>query len=146
MVLLCGAGFIGTASVLAANSMLTHPLLGLIFVVELFRNGISAVQRPSLEALVPRLVEREELAAASALGSLRGTAGMILGPALGGVMIALLGLPVTYAVEFFGFGFSLLMLWLMRAVPPPTDPERPRGGRVLEGRRDAVSRQELIGT
>src|SRR5437763_1303821 len=66
--------------------------------------------------------------------------------ALGGVMIALLGLPVTYGAEVFGFAFSLLMLWLMRAAPPPTGAEPPSLRRIAEGLRYARSRQELIGT
>ncbi|HEY8643615.1 MAG TPA: MFS transporter, partial [Candidatus Dormibacteraeota bacterium] len=146
MVLVCGAGMMLTAAVLAANSVQARPLLAVIFVVEFFRNAVYAMQRPSLDALLPRLVDRDELAAAGALGSLRGTAGMILGPALGGVMIAGLGLPITYAVEIAGFGFSLLTLWLMRAVPPPTGAEPPSLRRIAEGLRYARSRQELIGT
>ncbi|HEX6348407.1 MAG TPA: MFS transporter [Candidatus Dormibacteraeota bacterium] len=146
LVLLCGAGMMLTAALLAGNSVLRHPLLGLIFVVELLRNAVYAMQRPALDALLPRLVEKHELAAASALNSLRGTAGMILGPALGGLMIAGLGLPITYAVEIAAFGVSLLTLWLMRAVPPPTGAEPPSSRRIAEGLRYARSRQELIGT
>src|SRR5947207_2237183 len=123
LVLLCGAGMMLTAALLAGNSLLSHPLLGLIFAVELLRNAVYAMQRPALDALLPRLVAREELAAAGALNSLRGTVGMILGPAIGGLMIAGLGLPITYAVEIAAFGVSLLTLWLMRAVPPPTGAE-----------------------
>ena len=126
--------------------MLSHPLLGLIFAVELPRNAVYAMQRPALDALLPRLVAREELAAAGALNSLRGTVGMILGPAIGGLMIAGLGLPITYAVEIATFGVSLLTLWLMRAVPPPTGAEPPSLRRITEGLRYARSRQELIGT
>jgi MFS family permease len=146
LVLICGAGMMLTAAILAGNSLLRQPLLWLIFAVELLRNAVYAMQRPALDALLPRLVERQELAAASALNSLRGTAGMILGPALGGVMIAGLGLPVTYAVEIGGFGVSLLTLWLMQAVPPPTGAEPPSLRRISEGLRYARSRQELIGT
>jgi len=146
LVLLCGAVMMATAAVLAGNSLLAQPLLAVIFVVEFSRSAVYAMQRPSLDALLPRLVDRDELAAAGALNSLRGTFGMIVGPALGGIMIALLGLPVTYGVEILGFGFSLLMLWLMRAVPPPTGAEAVSAGRILEGLRYARSRQELIGT
>lgn len=146
LVLVCGGGMMLTAAVLAGNSLLSHPLLLAIFVVELLRNAVYAMQRPALDALLPRLVEKHELAAASALNSLRGTAGMILGPALGGIMIAALGLPITYAVEIAGFGFSLLTLWLMNAVPPPTNAEPPSLRRIGEGLRYARSRQELIGT
>jgi MFS family permease len=74
------------------------------------------------------------------------TAGMIAGPALGGVLIAAIGLPGAYAVDVATFAVSLAALRLMRAVPPPPDAERPSLRRVLEGLRYARSRPELIGT
>ena len=146
MVLLCGAVMMATTAGLAGNALLAHPVMALIFVVEFFRSAVYAIQRPSLDALLPRLVERDELIAAGALNGLRSTFGMIVAPALGGVMIAFLGLPVTYGVELLGFAFSLLTLWMMRAVPPPTGAERVSAGRILEGVRYARSRQELVGT
>jgi MFS family permease len=91
-------------------------------------------------------VARDELAAASALGSLRGDVAMIVGPALGGILIATVGLPATYALDILTFGFSLTMLSMMRAVPPPPGAERPSIKRVKEGIRYAFGRQELVGT
>jgi MFS family permease len=104
------------------------------------------MQRPSLDAWLPRLVDKDELPAAGALGGIRGTLGQILGPALGGVLIAGFGLPVTYMVDVATFVVGLVCLWMMRAVPPPVDAERPSLRRVVEGLRYAKSRQELIGT
>jgi len=60
--------------------------------------GLDALQRPSLDALLPRLVEHDELPAAGALSSLRTNMGMIAGPALGGVLVATLGLPGSAGV------------------------------------------------
>ncbi len=97
-------------------------------------------------SLLPRLVERDELPAAAALMSLRGTVGMIAGPALGGVLITIVGLPATYLVDVATFVVGLVCLFLMKAVPPPVDAERPSVRRVLEGIRYARSRPELIGT
>ncbi len=91
-------------------------------------------------------MDKDELAAAGALGGIRGTLGQILGPALGGVLIAGFGLPVTYMVDVATFVVGLVCLWMMRAVPPPVDAERPSLRRVVEGLRYAKSRQELIGT
>jgi MFS family permease len=126
--------------------VLARPQLWLIFAVALLWGSLDALQRPSLDAMLPRLVEREELAAAGALMSLRGTLGMVAGPALGGVLITLIGLPLTYMVDVATFLVGLACLFLMKAVPPPVDAERPSLRRVVEGLSYARSRPELIGT
>jgi predicted MFS family arabinose efflux permease len=95
---------------------------------------------------VPRLVERDELAAAGALSSFRMTIGMVVGPAIGGVLIATIGLPLTYTVDVATFLFSLAMLRLMRAVPPPPGAGAPSLRRIIEGVQYARSRPDLLGT
>jgi len=77
----------GASGVLLANALLPSPQLWLLFVVAALMAGLDGLQRPSLEALAPRLVTREELPAEGALSSLRGTAGMIAGPALGAFVL-----------------------------------------------------------
>src|SRR5207302_8368576 len=99
--------------------------------------GLDSFQRPALDAILPRLVERDEVLAAGALSSLLMTAGTVAGPALGGVLIAAFGLPSTYGVDVVTFAVCLVTLWMMRAVPPPEDAERPSLRRILEGIRYA---------
>ena len=146
MVLLSEAALMACSLVLAGNAALPHPQVWLLFAVATAWGVLDALQRPSLDAMLPRLVERKELAAAAALGSIRSTLGQILGPALGGVLVAAFGLSVTYLVDVGTFLVGLTCLTLMRAVPPPVDAERPSLRRVIEGLRYARSRQELIGT
>jgi MFS family permease len=146
MVLLSEAGLMVGSLLMAANAFLPRPTLWLVFGVTLLWGSLDALQRPSLEAMLPRLVDRDELAAAGALSSLRGTVGMIAGPALGGVLITVIGLPLTYMVDVATFVVGLACLYLMRAVPPPVDAERPSLRRVVEGLRYARNRPELIGT
>jgi MFS family permease len=146
MVLLSEVGLMAGSLVLAGNSLLPHPFLWLIFAIAALQGSFDALQRPSLDALLPRLVDRDELAAAGALGTLRGTVGMIAGPALAGVLVAVAGLPITYMVDVATFVVGLVCLLLMKAVPPPVDAARPSLRRVLEGLRYARSRPELIGT
>lgn len=136
----------GASGILLANALLPSPQLWLLFVVAALMAGLDGLQRPSLEALAPRLVTREELPAEGALSSLRGTAGMIAGPALGGGLIATVGLPATYAFDVGTFAFSLVMLSFMRGVPPPPDADRPSLRAIADGFRYARSRPELIGT
>jgi MFS family permease len=136
----------GASGVLVVNALLPSPQLWLLFVVAALMAGLDGLQRPSLEALLPRLVTREELPAASALSSLRMNVGMIAGPAVGGGLIALAGLPATYGFDVCTFVVSLGALSLMRAVPPPPDADRPSLRGIVEGFRYARSRPELIGT
>jgi MFS family permease len=146
MVLLTEAGLMAGSLILAGNAALANPQVWVLFAIAVIGGGLDAIQRPSLDAMLPRLVDRDELAAAAALNSLRSTLGQILGPALGGVLLAAIGLPLTYMVDVATFVVGLACLWLMRAVPPPVNAERPSFRRVIEGLRYARSRPELIGT
>lgn len=146
MVLVTEIVFTITSALLLANSLLPSPQLWAIYLVGALQGGLFALQRPSLDALLPRLVPPEEIVAAGALTGLRGTVGLLVGPALAGVLIALAGLPVTYGLDVVSFAASLAALALMRAVPPPLDAERPSLRRVAEGVRFAIRRPDLLGT
>ena len=134
------------AGVLALNSWLWDPRVWILFVVGAAMAGLDGIQRPPLDALIPRLVDRDELIAASALDSFRANLGWVAGPAVAGVLIAVLGLPVTYLIDVATFGVSLVALGLMRAVPPPPGAERPSLRGIVESFRYAMGRPELVGT
>ncbi len=146
MVLLTEVAFMVLSAVLVANSLLREPSLLLVYAVSAVNAGFYALQRPSLDSLLPRLVPADEMTAAGALNMLRGTLGMIAGPSLAGVLIAAAGLPVAYGVDVASFTASLVALALMRATPPALDAERPSLRRVVEGLRYARSRPDLLGT
>ena len=146
MVLLSEAGLMTGSLFLAGNTLLAHPVLWPIFAITALQASFDALQRPSLEALTPRLVDRDEIPAAAALSTVRGTVGMIGGLAVAGVMIALIGLTATYMVDVATFVVGLACLSLMRSMPPPAGADRPSLRRVAEGFRYARSRPELMGT
>jgi MFS family permease len=146
MVRLTELALLLTSALLLANALLPHPSIAVVFVAAGLATLFDALQRPSLDALLPRLVPREDILSAGALNSLRGTAGMIGGPALGGLLISTVGLASTYAVDIGTFAFSLAILARMQAVPPPPDAERPSVRAVADGVRFARSRPELMGT
>jgi MFS family permease len=146
MVLLTQSGLAILSGVLLVNALLPHPQLWVLFVDAALAASLVGFLRPSLTALTPRLVERDEMMAASALDSLRFQFGMIGGPAIGGVLIAVIGVAGVYAIDIGTFVFALVLLGLMRTVPPPPDAERPSLRRIAEGFRYARSRPELLGT
>ncbi|MCA1646532.1 MAG: MFS transporter [Chloroflexi bacterium] len=134
------------SALLLLNALLPEPLLWAIFALAAAQAGLYALQRPALDAILPRLVERADLTAAGSLNELRGTFGMLAGPAIGGLLIVIAGLPPTYGVDVVSFGASLIALWLMRGVAPPDGGERASVRGVLEGLRFAAQRPVLIGT
>jgi MFS family permease len=146
MVLLSEALLASGTFVLVVNSLLPETRVWVLFFCAALFAAMNGLQRPSLDALMPRLVGPELVPSAAALRSLSATVGMIAGPALGGLLVTTVGPAPTYAFDFLSFAASLLALWMMRAVPPPPGADRPSLRSVVEGLRYARSRPELLGT
>jgi MFS family permease len=146
MLLITESAMCCVIGVLVVNSTSAHPALWVLFVVAFAAAGIDGLQRPSLDAMVPRLVAADELPAASALSSLKGNIGMVAGPPVAGVLIVAVGLPATYGVDVATFIVSLLALSLMHAVPPPPGSEGLSLKAIGDGLRYARSRQDLLGS
>jgi MFS family permease len=138
--------FAGLTAALLVNTLLGHPQLWLLYVVAAVSTAIDGLQRPALDAIIPRLVPPEQIPATSALNSLRMTTASLAGPALAGVLLSQVGVAWVYAIDLATFAVSLLCLRAMRPVPPPPAPERPSLRSVVGGLRYAGSRQELLGT
>jgi hypothetical protein len=79
MVLGCEAGMCLLTGVLLVNSLLDEPQLWPLYVVVGLVAALDGLQRPSLEALIPRIVAHDQLTAAAAVSSFRWQAGSILG-------------------------------------------------------------------
>ena len=146
--LIWGAELTASAVSLAllVNALLPAPHVWVLYVAAVIFAGASALLRPPLDALMPRLVERDELKAASAIyGSLANLA-TIAGPALAGVLIAATDVSFAYGLDLVSFVASLAAFALLRTPPPPTEAESPSLRSILDGLRYAVSRQELLGS
>ena len=132
---------LGSAVVMAAllvNSLLDDPHVWVLFVCAALLAGFYALLRPPLHALVPRVVPREQMKAAMALEWVRGDVGMLVGPAIGGVLIGAFGVTITFGIDLVSFLVSLGFLAAMRASPPaarrrPPEPALDRRGPALRG-------------
>jgi MFS family permease len=73
---------------LLLNALLPHPLIWPLYVAAALTSALTGIQRPALDALLPRVVPHDQLPAAAALNSLRWQFGAIVGPALAGLLLA----------------------------------------------------------
>jgi MFS family permease len=146
MVIFTEIGLMAGCGLLMLDAALDEPSVALLYVAAGLMSALFGLQRPSLDALTPRLVAKDEIPAAAALAALRGSVGMIAGPALGGVLVGTAGAVVAFGVDALTYLVSLVCFLAMRSSPPPEDAEQPSLRSVLEGFRYARSRQELIGT
>ena len=94
-------------AILLVNSFMPDPNLILIYVVIGLFAAVNGLQRPSADAILPRLVGHEDLPAASALMSLRWQVGVIIGPTIGGILISTYSISVGYIADIATFLISL---------------------------------------
>jgi MFS family permease len=132
--------------ILLINSVLPRPSIPILFLCAAAHAGLSALQRPSFESLLQKIVRPEMMTSVAALNSLRWNLSSIVGPALGGLLIGLYGATSTYLIDFFTFAASLIAVWLIRSVPAPRDAARASLRSIIDGIKYAKSRQELLGT
>jgi MFS family permease len=127
----CSMGFLAQ-SYLGLQSVAV--LYGLIAV----QSGFFAVGNPARQAIIPRLVGRDLLPAANALGMLTWSVGFTIGPLLGGILVATSGtVTLPYLVDVVGFGVVVWAMWRLPKLPPIVIPGDtiPRAGwaAVTEG-------------
>ena len=132
---------------LCVNSLLPDPHLWVIYVVSFVLAGNQGLQRPSMNAIIPRVVTHEELPAAGALRMVQYTLGSIIGPAIGGLLVAFGGAALAYGVDVVSYGLSAIFLFRLRSLAPIVETvEKASIGHILEGVKYAYGRRDLLGT
>ena len=141
---------IGAVALLLGNALLPHPLLWPLYVIAAVAMALASVQRPSIDATVPRTVRVDQLTAAAGLMGISANSAMILGATLGGVLAAELGPASVYGLDAVSFTVSALCL--LEVAPSVTrrrgeEVQAPSGlGAIGEGIRFVAGRQDLIGS
>ncbi len=135
---------------LLMNALSAAPSVLAIYALVAVLQGASGFHRPALEALTQKLARPAEFAAVAALSSLRGTFGMVAGPALAGILLAKWGAVGAYLFDFATFLAALSFIArIPRSAMGPVDAasERPHLlADLAEGLRFAWARPELMGT
>ena len=134
-------------TVLVVNATLTRPHVWLLFVCAALHAGIAALQRPSFEALLQKIIPMELMSSIAALNSLRWSLTTIVGPSIAGMILARFGASIAYSVDLVSFVASLAAVFLIQAAPAASQGEvRPTVKAVVEGLHYAWRRKEILGT
>ena len=140
------AGALLLVLLLLGNSWFWDPKVILIYIVAGLFAVVDGLQRPSMDAMLPRLVSHEDLPAASALMSLRWQFGVIVGPTIGGIIFSTLSISAGFAIDIATYVISLIFLARVRSIPPSLEAEKPSLAALFDGVKYAFSRQDLMGT
>ena len=146
LLLVTQAGLAATSLVLVVLALTGTPPLAALFAVAFVAAGLSAVDQPARSSAIPRLVPPERLPSAIALNQLNFQMASIVGPAIGGILIATVGLAGAYAVDLVSFIASFVALLAIRPLPPLGAVTRPGLDAIREGLRFAQRRRAILGS
>jgi MFS family permease len=138
-------GLVVVSAGFLVNALLPHPQVWILFVLQALAVAVFSLGRPAMSSLAPRLVPDDEIAAAGALDGVYSSLGAVAGPAVGGVLIAVAGVPWTYGIDCATYFASLVAIWALPKLPPLEEVDRPSIRSIVEGFRFLKGRQSLIG-
>ncbi len=140
----------GSVSLLLANALLSRPLVWPLYAIAALIMALASLQRPSIDATVPRTVSRDRLTAAAGVLGASSNSAMILGATLGGVLAAEIGPSSVYALDAASFAASAACLLLISPTATTRtlsrEPSRSGFAAIGEGLRFVAGRQELVGS
>ena len=141
-----GVAQVALMAVFAWNAFPDDPRVWVIFAVAAVYAAASSMQRPSREALEPRTVRHDQIAAANALSSFAMQFGVLLGPLTGGLLVAYAGVGWCFLVGVVGYAVATALFAAMRPYPHDGDTTPPSLQGIHEGLTYAVRRRDLLGT
>jgi MFS family permease len=106
-----------TSGALAVATYAGWTPLWLIFAISAVAASVAALDQPARRAAIPRLVPRDQIASASALGSILNQTARIVGPGIAGVVLARFGIGTAYMIDAATFGAAIYTLILMKPIP-----------------------------
>jgi len=134
------------AAVLAALAITGNIEVWHIYATTLVTAAVNTFEGPARMAMLPRLVPRTHLMNAITLNQAARHGSMLVGPALGGLLIGWVGPGWTYAAVSVVFVPTVGALFLLKPMPP--DPEVRRRGMsvksMLEGFRFVFGTQVIL--
>ena len=149
LLLYAQTGCVGCTGGLAAIAATGHSTLGLLYALGGLLAGFNSVQQTARSAMLPRLVDDPgRLGPALATNYGLSSLAQVVGPGVGGVLIALAGAKGAYAVD--GLSSLLCFATVLPLAPQlgarPGAPTTATGRSIIEGARFVAGNRALLGS
>ncbi len=146
LLLVTQVGLMVSSLALALLSVLPAPSVLAIYAVAFVAAGFGAVDQPARASAIPRLVPVERLPAAISMNQLVFNGTAVIGPAIGGILLATVGVTAGYLVDVVTFLAAIAAVLMIRPIPPSPGAVRPSIGAIVEGLRFARRRRPVLAT
>ena len=146
LLLITAVGLGSTSLALGLLALLPSPPLALIYLIAFVAAGISTIDGPARRAAMPRLVAPERLPAAYVLNQANMQASSVVGPAIGGLLIALIGLPAAYLFDAVTFVAAFAAALAIAPMPLAAGVGRPTVQAVIDGLRFVRRTPAILGS
>lgn len=124
--------FLSTA-LLAALTWAGSETIWWLYALSMIIAAANSVGMATRTAIVPRLIPRDQLAAASALNGVSFGIVVMVGPAVAGMLVALTGFGWTYTIDVVLMLSMFLGLWTLPALRPEGAVVRPGLASLVDG-------------
>jgi MFS family permease len=122
-----------STALLAALTWTQNETIWWLYALSMIVAAANSVGMATRTAIVPRLIPREKLAAASALNGIAFGLTVMAGPALAGLLVAFTGYGWTYTIDVVLMLAMFLGLWTLPALIPEGEIIRPGLGSLVDG-------------
>lgn len=135
LALLASAGLWAVSLALAAQAFLELGSVWLLYGCVAVQSGFYALNNPARSAMIPRLLDKELLPAASALNMASFNLGFTVGPVLGALLIKWHGFEAAYTLDAITFSAAYYALLRLPRMPPLENSPRAGLRSVIDGLR-----------
>ncbi len=106
-------------------------MVWLVYPLLMAETLLVAFFEPARNAVIPNIVEREDIVVANTLSSTTWSMNLMIGATLGGIVAALLGRDAVFLLNALSFMVSAALIWRMRFAEPHAEGARPFRAREL---------------
>ena len=124
LLILCDAVRIVGAGAFAMMIYFRVVTLGAVVAFAVFFGLVRAFFDPAYMAYVPQLVDREDIVPANGLQYIAQRTSSVVGPGVGGFLVALFGYPLNVALNAASFAVGALGMTVSRTLARPASPAR----------------------